>query len=61
MRNPKNFIYILEDRYGNEIERLQGEANTIKEAKKIAKVYASNSRLNDLYKIVVMNKNFKKY
>lgn len=56
MKNPKNFIYILQDRYGNEIERLQGEAYTIKEAKKIAKIYAANSSLNDLYKIVIKKK-----
>jgi hypothetical protein len=65
MRNPKLFIYILEDKYGNEIVRFQGEARTIKEAKRIAKriakIYAANSNQNNLYKIVVMNKNFKKY
>ena len=61
MKNPKYFIYILEDRYGNEIERFQGEARTIKEAKRIAKIYAANSNQNNLYKIVIMNKNYKKY
>jgi hypothetical protein len=53
MRKARKYVYIFTDRYGNELQILQGEAYNILEARKIAKIYAANSIMNDLYKIKV--------
>jgi len=58
MNRAKKYIYIFLDRYGNDIQILRGEANSILEARKIAKIYAANSMMNDLHKIVV-KRNYK--
>ena len=56
MKRAKIYVFIFEDRNGNELTRREAGCVSLKEAKDIAKKYKSNSMLNDLHKIVVKKK-----
>jgi hypothetical protein len=50
---PKQYVFIYEDKQGNELTRETIEADNIQEARKYAKNICFNSMLNDLHKIRV--------
>lgn len=56
MKRAKIYVFIFEDRNGNELTRREADCVSLAEAKDIAKKYKSNSMLNDLHKIVVKKK-----
>ena len=56
MKKSKIYVFIFEDRQGNELTRKEADAHSLIEARAIAKAYKSNSVINDLYKIVVKSK-----
>lgn len=57
MKKEKNYVFIFEDRNGNELTRRELECASLAKAKDIAKDYKSKSMLNDLHKIVVKGNN----
>lgn len=55
-KRTKIYVFIFEDRNGNELTRREADCISLAEAKDIAKKYKANSMLNDLHKIVVKKK-----
>ena len=56
MAKAKLYVFIFEDRDGNDLTKKEAQCSSLKEAKDIARAYKANSSLNDLYKIVVKPK-----
>lgn len=56
MKKFRKYKFFYVDRYNNDLLTTEAEAYNLKEAKKIAQVYLSNSNINDLYKIIVKPK-----
>lgn len=49
----KMYVFVFEDKRGNELTRRKAECLNLTEAKQIARKYKANSMLNDLHKIVI--------
>jgi hypothetical protein len=49
----KTYIFIYEDKQGNELKRSETTASNIKEARKTRDNILANSMINDLFKIKV--------
>lgn len=52
----KTYVFVFEDRQGNEIRRDEITAFSLPEARRTAKRVAGESNLNDLYKIITKRK-----
>ncbi len=55
-KTTKIYVFIFEDKNGNELTRKESDAYSLKQAKEFARVYKSSSNMNGLHKIIVRAK-----
>jgi len=53
VKATKKYVFIFEDKNGNELTRKENECISLQDAEKLAQQYEANSMLNDLHKVTV--------